>query len=231
MGWLHTPPASSRGFFAFMLGALSLVSCAEHEPVAPASYPSTGLYVPGSTLGASDPTDVPMQVRSNRCVSLPPVPGAVDGGVVGTAGELTVTYTTQTYEGFYAPKNCSATWIETMDGKYVATIEVMATLRRPGLVYWQERACTEELGPDATTSATLKNHDKVHEITWTGVDFEGKGVPDGKYKLFIELTETDKEPGELNVVEIEKGPMPYTIPLPVPLAGALKEGSATWTVQ
>jgi hypothetical protein len=212
---------------------LGLSSCAEHEPVAPASFPSTGLYTPGSTLGASDPTDVPMVVRSNRCVSLPPVPGAVDGGVVGTAGALTIAYTTQTVDAFFAPKNCSAVWIETMTGAYVATIEVRCALRRPGLVYWQERGCTDPdgLGPDVTTSATLKTHETTHEIEWTGLDFEGKGVPDGMYKLHIEITETDKEPGELNVVDIVKGPSPYTEPLPVPLDGYLKEGSVTWTVR
>jgi hypothetical protein len=218
-------------FASIALLAIGLVACAEHEPIAPASYPSTGLYVPGSTLGASDPTDVPMVVRSNRCVSLPPVPGAVDGGVVGTAGTLTVAYTTQTVDAFFAPRNCTAVWLETMDGKYVATIEVRCALRRYGLVYWQERACIEELGPDATTSATLKTHDTMHEVTWTGLDFEGKGVPDGMYKLHIEITETDKEPGELNVMVIEKGPSPFTLPLPVPLDGALKEGTATWMVQ
>jgi len=219
-------------FVSFLwVAAVLASSCAEHERVAPSSHPSTGLYTPGSTLGASDPTDMPMPGAGlgNRCVSLPST-GVVDGGVVGTAGELTIEYRTQTYDGRYAPKNCTAVWLETVDEAYVATLEVSAVLRRPGLVYWQDHACIEKLGPDVVTSATLRTHEKMHELTWTGVDFEGKGVPDGVYKLFIEVTETDKEPGEINVFDIMKGPMPYAMPLPVTVDGTLAEVTATWTV-
>lgn len=216
-----------------LLALLLLGGCAEHERLEPSSYPSTGLYTPGSTLGASDPTDMPMEGASlgNRCVSLPALPGASDGGVVGSAGTLAITYMTQSYDGRFAPKNCTAVWIETVEGAYVATLEVDAALRRPGLVYWQDHACTQKLGPDAMTSATLRNHDKMHELEWTGLDFEGKAVADGPYKLFIEVTETDKEPGELNVFDISKGPMPYTMELPVALDGTLVHVTATWTVR
>ena len=213
--------------------ALVAASCSEHERVSSSGYPSAGLYTPGSTLGASDPTDTPTEGSGlgNRCVSLPGSVAA-DAGPIGTDGTLTVKYMTRTYyEGRYAPKNCSAVWIETAAGAYVATIEVTAGLRRPGLVYWQDHACTEKLGPDATTSATLRNHDKEHEVEWTGRDFEGKSVPDGTYKLFIEITETDLEPGEVNEFEIVKGPMPFTMALPTALEGPLKEGTVTWAVQ
>lgn len=219
-----------------VLGVLllgSVVSCSEHERVEASSYPSAGLYTPGSTLRASDPTDVPMPGAGlgNRCVSLPAVPGAVDGGAVGSSGSLAIEYSTQTYEGRYAPKNCTAVWIETTAGAYVATLEVTAALHRAGLVYWQDHGCIEKLGPDAVTSETLRTHEKLHELEWSGLDFEGKAVPDGTYKLFIEVTETDKEPGELNTFEITKGPMPYTMELPVALDGPLVSVIATWTVQ
>lgn len=219
---------------ALAIATLSLglcVSCAEHERVTPSSYPSSGLYTPGSTLGASDPTDAPMEGRSNRCVSLPPVPGAVDGGVVGTAGTLTVEYMTQTVGGEFAPRNVSAVWIETMAGAYVATIELSAAIRRKDLAYFQDRACTDEPGPDVIVSATQKTHDKMHMAEWTGLDFEGKGVPDGEYKLYIEVTETDLEPGELNTYVFTKGPAPFTMTLPVPLEGMLKQATATWAVR
>jgi len=211
---------------------LCVVACNEHERIAPSSYPSTGLYTPGSTLGASDPTDVPMPGvgLGNRCVSLPST-GAVDGGAVGTTGMLTIEYATKTYDGRYAPKNCTAVWLETMDGAFVATLEITAILRRPGMVYWQEHACTEKHGPDVVTSATLRTHDKMHELTWAGFDFEGKGVPDATYKLFIEVAETDKEPGMLEVFEIVKGPAPYSMQLPVAIEAPLVQVTATWAVQ
>lgn len=219
---------------ALAISMLSLglcVSCAEHEPVAPSSYPSSGLYTPGSTLGASDPTDTPMMGRSNRCVPLPPVPGVPDGGAVGTSGTLKVEYMTQTSGGQYAPRNISAVWVETMAGAYVATIELSAAIRRKDLVYFQDRACTDGLGPDVIVSATQRTHEKMHVAEWTGLDFEGKGVPDGPYKLYIEVTETDLEPGELNTYDFTKGPEPFTMTLPVPVDGMLLQATATWAVQ
>lgn len=209
-----------------VLIALEISACSEREPIAASEYPTAGLYTPGNTLGASDPTDMPAPEigLGNRCVSLPPV----DDASVGTGGELTIELFTQTKMGRYAPDNCTAVWLETMDGAYVATLELTAGLRRPGLVYFQDHACTEKLGPDAMTSATLDDHDRPHEMLWTGRDFEGKPVPDGTYKLHVEVTESDKEPGELEVFEITKGPAPYTLPLPVAAEGSLLSLTATW---
>lgn len=214
---------------ALALAALALcASCAEHESVSPSSHPSSGLYTPGSTLGASDPTDIPpMRV----CTSLPPGPGAIDGGAVGTSGTLTIEYMTKTYDGLYAPRNVTAVWIETTNEQYVATLELQAAVRRKDLVYFQDHTCVDQLGPDAIVSATLRSHDKMHVLSWTGLDFEGKGVPDGDYQLFIEMTETDLEPGQLNVFGIIKGPSSYTMPLQVPLEAPLTQVTATWAVQ
>jgi hypothetical protein len=214
---------------ALPLAVLALcVSCAEHERVSPSTYPSSGLYTPGSTLGASDPTDMPPQ---RVCASLPPVPGAVDGGAVGTSGTLTIEYMTKTYEGLYAPRHVTAVWIETMNEQYVATLEVQAAVRRKDLAYFQDHACVDQLGPDAITGATLRNHDKMHVLEWTGLDFESKSVPDGDYQLFIEMTETDLEPGELTVFGIVKGPTSYTMPLQVPAEAPLVQVTATWAVR
>jgi hypothetical protein len=188
---------------AFAL-ALSLCACSASEDEAkPMPNPIAGLYAPGSALGASDPTDVPLPGAGlgERCVA-PPL-HADDAGVA--AGSLQVTYQTQSVMGLYAPKNCTAAWIETVDGAYVATLELAAALRKPGLVYFQEHACVEELGPDVVASATLLDHKKPHMLEWSGVDFKGLPMPDGPYKLFIEVTETDKEPGDLATFDIMKG--------------------------
>ncbi len=197
------------------------------EPVDhdPAMYPNAGLYTPGSVIGASDPTDVPDPaiVYSERCVS----PNT--GGGTNTEGELTVEYTTQTVGQRYAPRNISAVWIETMDEQFVANLEVAAGLRRPGLVYWQERACTEptRLGPDVVTSATKKTHDDAHEATWTGVDLNNVAVADGEYQLLIEVTETDKEPGEFQAFPFTKGPTAFDRD-ESPAIGGLATLHVTW---
>src|SRR3954463_1465795 len=165
-----------RGRFAGIcaLGFVAACSGDTTKPV-PAMYPSAGLYTPGSTLGASDPTDTPVEGAGlgDRCVDLPAVPDA-GATAAPTAGTLQVDYQTQSLDGRYAPKNCTAVWIETADGQYVATLELTAGLRRPGLVYFQDHACTEKLGPDALTSATRTDHVKPHVAMWSGEDFAGK---------------------------------------------------------
>jgi hypothetical protein len=206
---------------------LASVSCTP-ETVEPSArdYPTAGLYTPGSTLGASDPTDVPLPGMGlgQRCVT-PNGAGSADAGPED-GNVLTVNYETQTLDGRYAPKNCEAVWVETVDGQYVATLEVTAGLRRPGLIYWQERACTQELGPDAITSATLREH-KAHEVKWTGVDFMGRPMPDGPYKLYVEVTETDKEPGELAIFDFVKGPV-SSVDAPVASDGPITKLNITW---
>jgi hypothetical protein len=218
----------ARALLPWLL-VMSAGACTEHERVPASSYPSAGLYTPGSTLGASDPTDMPVEGAGlgNRCVALPRVP---DAGPPPTSGSLHIEYTTLSHDGRYAPKNCTAVWLETPDGAYVATLELRAALRRPGLVYYQDHTCTEKPGPDVLTSATLTDHERTHDVMWSGVDFEGEPVADGPYKLFIEVTESDKEPGELSTFDITKGSAPYSMTLPVAFDSPLVQVDATWMV-
>jgi hypothetical protein len=220
----------SRPLHAACLAALllSVAACdVESSNVEPSAYPTAGLYTPGSPLGASDPTDIPVEGAGlgERCNSLPALPA----GVMPTKGTLEVRYTTQSLDGRYAPRNCTAVWIETMAGAYVATIELGAGLRKPGLVYFQDHACTARLGPDVVTSATLADHVKPHMAKWEGLDFEEKLVADGPYKLFIEVTESDKEPGELTEFAFDKGPTPFDMEAPVDFEGPLAQVNLKWT--
>jgi hypothetical protein len=222
------PSSASRAAWLAPL-LLSVAACgAEGSKVEPSAYPTAGLYTPGSPLGASDPTDIPVEGAGlgERCNSLPAPPE----GVMPTRGTLEVRYTTQSLDGRYAPRNCTAVWIETMAGAYVATIELGAGLRKPGLVYFQDHACTARLGPDVVTSATLADHVKPHVAKWESLDFEEVLVADGPYKLFIEVTESDKEPGELTEFAFDKGPLPFEMEAPVDFEGPLAQVSLKWTV-
>ncbi|HMI90096.1 MAG TPA: hypothetical protein VK509_01980 [Polyangiales bacterium] len=214
-----------RIVWSLAAGALCTAAGCELEqaPVESSAYPTAGLYTPGSALGASDPSDLmpPATSLGNRCASL-----AAAGA--STAGVLRIEYRTQSLMGRYAPKNCSAVWIETADGRYVATLELSAALRRPGLVYFQDHACSEKLGPDVVTSATKSDHMKAHSAMWSGADFETKPAPDGAYKLMIEVAESDKEPGELTTFDFEKGPMGFTREAPVAVDGPLQQVTISW---
>jgi hypothetical protein len=208
---------------------LALYGCGvDTAKSAPSAYPSAGLYTPGNTLGASDPTDVPMEGAGlgDRCAALPALPE----GAAASTGTLRVEYQTQSLLGRYEPKNCTAVWIETTAGQYVATLEIGAGLRRPGLVYFQDHACTEKPGPDVVTTATLPDHVKPHTASWSGVDFGDHPVADGPYKLLIEVTESDKEPGELGEFDFTKSPTAFAIEAPVDVEGPLLRVALTWEV-
>ncbi len=209
------------------------LGCAEKpREITPSAYPSAGLYTPGNTLGAGDPTDMPAANMGlgNRCKQLA---GVSDGGAAAqaTPGTLQVHYTTQSQQGRYAPKNCSAVWVETPDGQYVATLEIACALRRPGLVYWEDHTCIEKPGPDVVTSASLPDHTKPHSAMWNGVDFAGDPVPDGPYKLFIEVTESDKEPGDFVTFDFDKGPSSWSLMPAVAFDGPLQEITLAWNVK
>ena len=47
---------------------------------------------------------------------------------------------------------------------------------------------------DAISRATLRRHEK-HMLTWDMKDLMGQVVPDGKYKVGIEVTEDNRVPG------------------------------------
>jgi flagellar hook assembly protein FlgD len=59
------------------------------------------------------------------------------------------------------------------------------------------------------TSATLPNH-KTHSVTWRLKDSNGNVVPDGNYKLVIELTEFSGT-GKSQEYDFTKGPGPTMV--------------------
>ncbi|MDD9933651.1 MAG: hypothetical protein OXT09_08615 [Myxococcales bacterium] len=202
----------------WLLATLGAVGClAEEPPHDPEAFPSAGLYTPGSDLGSSDAP------RPDPCDGLETPPG--DAGMA-TTGTLTLEYTTRSVDGRYAPQNGTAAWIETVDERYVATIELAAELRMPQ--QWLEHACSDRLGPDVVTMATLPNHETPHMAIWRGFDLDERLVEDGAYVLFIEVTESDREPSQRTGWQFQKGPRPYSLPLPAGREGALESVSIDW---
>lgn len=219
---VHTLLIAGAALLCAVCGCVNEVQYLEESR--PSAYPTAGLYTPGNALGASDPTDTPNPAAglSARCKSLPVNPHPK----LSTQGTLLVEYSTQTVEGLFAPKNCGAVWIETEDGEYVATLEIAAALRRPGLAFYNEYGCPEKTGPDTVTTATLRTHTKPHSLEWSAVDLDGLLVGDGSYKLLIEVTETDKEPGDLHEFFFDKTPAGYTREIGV--EGSLASLELTW---
>ena len=58
---------------------------------------------------------------------------------------------------------------------------------------------------DAISRATLSRHE-AHMMTWDMKDLMDQVVPDGKYKVGIEVTEDNRVPGANALIEFDKGP-------------------------
>jgi hypothetical protein len=140
----------------------------------------------------------------DRCLQISvPVPGG--------PASLAVTFTTTPLMGTYQPRNVGAAWIEdsTVPPQYVRTLEVWAGERVQSITMWYPRACRDKdptlKAPDVITSATLPQH-KTHTETWDGKDFRGAIAPDGKYTLWLQVTESEFVPeGPYIMIPFEKG--------------------------
>jgi hypothetical protein len=123
---------------------------------------------------------------------------------------LTATITTVTQGGKYAPKNVGAIWVGDASGKWIYTLE-----------YWDSLVNTQWLTkyngvngpayvlfgatapPDVISGATMLGH-KTHNVKWSLKDSKGTVVPDGAYKLVIELTEASST-GKSQEYDFTKG--------------------------
>ncbi len=126
--------------------------------------------------------------------------------IAGSSGSLSVSVTTQTYNGHYAPANCVAIWVEDNSGNFVKTLLVYAERYRTHLNTWQ--SSTSEAGSvynstDAITGASPKNHG-TRTCSWNGTDFEGNEMADGTYKVWMEMTE-DNATGKYKSISFTKG--------------------------
>ena len=108
-----------------------------------------------------------------------------------TSGTLSVSVTTSSVGGNYAPRNIVAIWVEDSSGKFVKTLLAYAANRKTHLNNWE--TSTTSAGnaynvTDAITGATQSAHG-TRTCSWNGTDYSGKVVADGNYNLRMELTD------------------------------------------
>lgn len=148
---------------------------------------------------------------------------AGSGGSVSTAGSnssgggtstancsLTVNVTTAAAGGRYAPKNIGAIWIADQSGNFVRSIEVWAQQRARDLTMWN--STTSKAGApasrvDIVSQATLTSH-KAHTATWNCQNFSKAAVPDGTYRVYMELNDGS---GANRFETFTKGPAEATL--------------------
>jgi hypothetical protein len=103
------------------------------------------------------------------------------------------TVTTQTYYGHFRPANCMAVWITDANDTYIKTLLIGANIPpdpgfRNSLLTWVPASNWDST--DAITSATYSGH-ATRNITWDCTNISGNEVPNGNYKLVMEMTETN----------------------------------------
>ena len=144
-----------------------------------------------------------------------PAAGAAAPAGMGT---LTLDFKSVNQGGRYAPQNVGAVWIETGAGMFVKTLERWGNIRASHLTRWNKASggwgsifgggnTADQM--DAVSRATLRSHG-AHHVTWDMKDPTGKVVPDGSYKLLIEVTEDNSRPGAVAEIPFEKAPAPQT---------------------
>jgi len=129
-----------------------------------------------------------------------------------TNGTLSVSVSTSSAGGNYAPRNIVAIWIEDNSGKFVKTLLAYANNRITHLNTWQAStlAANKEYNrTDAVTGATQSSHG-TRTCSWNGTDYAGKLMVDGDYKVRMELTDKNLT-GNIASYMITKGPNALTL--------------------
>jgi len=143
------------------------------------------------TLDGTVPSSI-MGVFTSGLVRTLPLTSIVVVALAGTASaDVTVTFTTTPNGGEFAPKNVVSAWIEHDPGPFVKTIGVYAAERRVNLVAWGLTAGLTDM--DAISGATRLDHLTPVTFTWNLRDRDNKLVPDGMYKIRMEMADSNAQ--------------------------------------
>lgn len=105
---------------------------------------------------------------------------------------MSLSVTTTSYNGSYAPRNVFAVWIEKEDGSYIQTLGAWARNYKSKLQRWASKSNYGSNGMvDAATGASRMNHNPVPELTWKIDDIAFQPAENGIYNVYFELNETN----------------------------------------
>jgi hypothetical protein len=122
----------------------------------------------------------------------------VTDGAAARPTQLTLDFTTHAMGGRYAPTNGGAAWVEDESGHWVHTFEFWIGPFVGALKSYFAAGGPNYTGPpfgttpppDVIASATLRDHRTHANETWNLKDVNGMEVPDGAYRVVIELAES-----------------------------------------
>lgn len=143
-----------------------------------------------------------------------------------TTGKLTVSFTTKTYNGSYAPKHILAVWVVNSSGSFVKTLMSYYSNTKyvPYLTNWKSATTSSYNRTDAITGATQSSH-AVRTCYWNGQNASGVLQADGTYTVWVEFTESNTT-GKYTSFTITKGSQTVSV---TPSATSYISGiTATW---
>ena len=112
---------------------------------------------------------------------------AGDGSVpIADPCGFTLSVTTVSYSGRFAPRNVGAIWIEDATGSFVKTLRTWGGPRLNNALRWQSVAAGSRV--DAISSATRAGHGPISGA-WNCTDGSRSAVPQGPYSACIEFEE------------------------------------------
>ena len=117
------------------------------------------------------------------------------------ATEFNMSFSTVQPGGTYKPENVVVVWVTQADGTFVKTILRYANAEKSLLTTWRASAGT--LDADAVLGATRPNHSApvTMTATWDLKNKSGIVVPDGTYRINLEMTDGSKVTHSFNFVK------------------------------
>ena len=131
-------------------------------------------------------------------------------GFAATDGSATFSVRTRSTGDEYENRHIIAIWVTDSSGNFVKTLMAFAESRRTHLNRWQAASDPDYdvTGvPDALTGATISSH-QTHVVTWDCRDRSGVVVPDGDYRLRVEMTAKNSSgpATPIDAIHFTKGP-------------------------
>lgn len=109
-----------------------------------------------------------------------------------------VTFETTNPGGRFGDKNVHVVWVEDSNGVFVKTLDLWGNKRVHNLTNWFEASGSKRGEIDGITTATLKTYGR-YESEWDMTDKQGNTVPDGEYRINLELTNGNAKEKKFNL--------------------------------
>jgi hypothetical protein len=146
------------------------------------------LVLAACTVGGSIPGTSTPDASDGADASVTRTDATTPDGAVGVPRTLRLTFRTEPSAGaVYTPNNVLAVWITNQGGTFVKTIGRWADIRRQYLLAWNQAAGVNDV--DAVSGATRFTHDDPVTITWNLTNRQNTVVPDGTYRIRLELAD------------------------------------------